>query len=470
VSAAVSEPPAGIDALVVSCYELGHQPVAAASATAFLRRAGHRVRAVDLAVERLDAAPPGPVRLVAVSVPMHTALRIAVRVADDLRRLAPEAHLCFFGLYAMLNAGHLLRRVCDSVIGGEAESPLSGLADALARREPLERVAGLCLPRRPAGAHLARLPFAVPDRTALPAVDRYAKLEIGDELRVAAAVEASRGCLRHCRHCPIPPVYGGRFFVVPRGIVLEDLRRLVAAGVRHVTFADPDFFNGPRHGLAIVREAHRIWPALTFDVTIKVEHILRHRQRLPELAAAGCLFVVSAVESLSDTVLANLSKGHTRADVDEALRLLREVGIALRPSLLPFTPWERIEDYLELLDWVGREDLVDHVDPVQYSIRLLVPPGSLLLELEALRPHLHALDPATFSFDWAHPDPRMDRLQSEVAEIVALDARSAAPDAHATFARIRSAARDLAGRAGRPSLLPARTRSRPPRLTEPWFC
>src|SRR5207237_198256 len=82
---------------------------------------------------------------------------------------------------------------------------------------------------------------------------------------------------------------------------------------------------------------------------------------------------------LSDVVLANLEKGHTKVDVAGAITILRHVGIAPRPTFVPFTPWSTLDDYLELLDFLEAHDLVDHVDPVQLTIRLLVPPRSLLL-------------------------------------------------------------------------------------------
>jgi len=274
-----------------------------------------------------------------------------------------------------------------------------------------------------------------------------------------------------CLHCPIPPVYAGRFFAVPRDAMLDDVRQLVAAGAQHVTFGDPDFLNGPGHALKLVRALHAEFPALTYDCTTKVEHIVRHRGLIPELATTGCLFVVSAVESLSDVVLANLEKGHTRADVQVALDVLRRAGIPLRPSFVPFTPWAGIDDYVDLLDWVERERLVDQVDPVQFTIRLLVPPGSLLLSRPAIRPFLGELDPAGFSYRWTHPDPRMDALQRDVSSLAEQAARLD-EDPALTIGRIRALAY---GRAGRPDAAgrfrpPAPERSIPPRLTEPWFC
>src|SRR5206468_3057998 len=208
----------------------------------------------------------------------------------------------------------------------------------------------------------------------------------------AGYVEASRGCLHRCLHCPIPPVYQGRFFAVPREVVLEDVRRLVQAGAGHITFGDPDFLNGPGHALKLVRALHFEFPRLTYDFTAKVEHILEQEALVPQFAATGCLFVVSALESLSNVVLANLEKGHTRADIPVALAIVRRAGIALRPSFVPFTPWSTLADYLDLLDFVEAERLIDHVDPVQYTIRLLIPPGSPRLSRPAIHPFLGALD------------------------------------------------------------------------------
>jgi radical SAM superfamily enzyme YgiQ (UPF0313 family) len=447
--------------LLVSCYELGHQPVGLAFPMAFLERAGYRPDAVDLAVDSLDPAVARRARLVAISVPMHTALRIGVHAAGQVRRLNPAATICFYGLYAILNREYLLGHGADTVIGGESEEPLVALAQRLERGEA------------PAQAHapnLARLDFPVPSRARLPALQRYAALERDGERRVAGVVESSRGCLHLCLHCPIPPVYGGRFFVVPAAIVLEDVRRQVAAGARHISFADPDFLNGPGHALRIVSAIQAEFPDLTFDFTAKVEHLLRHRALLPRFAASGCAFVVTAAESLSDAVLEKLDKGHTRDDLQRALDAARAAGIALRPSWLPFTPWTTLDDYVELVDWLIAEDMVACVEPVQLAIRLLVPPGSALLGRPDIQPFLRELDADAFTWRWEHPDPRMERLFRTVSEIVHW-AHQARESAATTFRKVRDAAYELAGRRPVEALAThAERRPVPPRLTEPWFC
>lgn len=456
--------------LLIACYELGHQPLAVAWPAAVLERHGFAPAVLDISVEPLDAEKVRRARLIAISVPMHTALRVGITVAERVRRLNPGAHVCFYGLYATLNAEHLLAHGADSVIGGEVEEPLAALVEALEAGR-LDPIPGVHRMGQPAGPHIARPTLPRPSRAALPALKTYARLERDGHQLPVGYVEASRGCKHLCRHCPIPPVYGGRFFVVPADVVLEDVAQQVEAGAGHITFGDPDFLNGPGHALEVARRLHRDFPAVTYDFTAKIEHLLRRAGDLPELAALGCLFVVSAVESLSETVLRHLDKGHTRADVEVALSATRAAGIALRPTWVAFTPWTTLGDFVEVLDWVAARDLVDHVDPVQYSLRLLVPPGSLLVDHPGMRPYLGALVPEDFSYEWRHPDPRMEALQAGVAALIA-ESAPRAEDPAVTFDRVRALAARAAGTPAPEPLAPGLSpdRRRPPRLTEPWFC
>jgi radical SAM superfamily enzyme YgiQ (UPF0313 family) len=458
------------DVLLVACYELGHQPLALAWPAAFLERAGYRPALLDISVEPVDAEKLARAKVIAISVPMHTALRLGLEVAARARAVNPSAHVCFFGLYATLNADFLFSHGGDSVIGGEAEAPLLALIEALERGDEAPPPA-VARPGRPAEPNLKRLDFPVPSRAALPSIKKYAHLERDGRMELVAYAEASRGCLHRCRHCPIPPVYGGRFFAVPREIVLADVRQQVEAGARHVTFGDPDFLNGPTHALAVARALHAEWPDLTFGFTAKIEHLLRHRAHLPDLARSGCVFIVSAAESLSDIVLAHLEKGHTRADIATALEAAREAGIALRPTWVAFTPWTTLADHRAWLDFVAAQALIDAVDPVQYGLRLLVPPGSLLLDTAALAPHLGPLEEATLSYRWAHPDPRMDALQAETADVVA-QAVERGEDAPVIFDRVRALAARAAGVEAPAPVASAMgtARKRAPRLTEAWFC
>ena len=314
---------------------------------------------------------------------------------------------------------------------------------------------------------MPRLQFLVPDRTGLPGLASYAALQCADGTRrIVGYTEASRGCRHLCRHCPVVPVYHGQFRVVQPAVVLADVAAQVAAGAEHITFGDPDFFNGPTHALRVVEALHAAYPSLTYDVTIKVEHLLGHRELLPRLRETGCLFVTTAVESIDDRVLALLEKGHTRRDFFDAVALCRAAGLTIAPTFVTFHPWLSLEGYCDLLDVLADLDLIGHVAPIQLAIRLLIPEGSRLLELEDVRRLAGAFDQRTLTYRWFHPDPRVDRLHEEVASIVGARVTS---DRDAVFDEIRALACEHAG-LGRPAPRPVRDRATIPYLNEPWYC
>jgi radical SAM superfamily enzyme YgiQ (UPF0313 family) len=441
--------------LLISTYDLGRQPFGLASAAAALRASGARVACGDLAKERLDEESARQADVVAFFLPMHTATRLAVPVFDRIRSVNPRARFIAYGLYAPLNEQLLRKHGVTAIIGGEFEDDL---VQAAYGREALsgERV------------RVPRVAFRVPDRAGLPLLTRYATLQVGDERRTVAYTEASRGCKHRCRHCPIVPVYDGRFRVVPVDIVLADIRAQVGAGARHVTFGDPDFFNGIGHATAVVEAFAREFPEISYDVTIKIEHLLKHADRLGTLRDTGCAFVTSAVESVDDAVLAKLEKGHTRADFEAIVVRFREAGLVLAPTFVAFTPWTSLEGYCDLLQTIDRLALVDHVAPIQLAIRLLITEGSRLLELDDVRRLIGPFEPQSLTYRWKHPDDRVDRLQRAVEEAVGV---RLAASRRELFDRIWSIAHEAAGipvpSQVAPDLLP---RAAVPYLNEPWYC
>jgi hypothetical protein len=269
-------------------------------------------------------------------------------------------------------------------------------------------------------------------------------------------------------HCPVPVVYDGRVRPIDEEAVVADTAQLVALGARHLSFGDPDFLNAPLHAARTVAAVHAAFPDLTFDCTVKVEHILRYRDLWPAFASAGCLFVVSALESVDDATLERLDKGHTAADGAQAIQLLRRHGIELRPSLLPFTPWTTPGDVVALLDFVAAHDLIPNVDPVQYTIRLLLPEGSLLLAHPDVVGRLGDYDAERLSFTWTAADPRADLLQATLAALVTA-ALGAGQSHQAIFMDVNAVTRALAG-AAPIHWVPGAGAGDRPRLTEPWFC
>jgi radical SAM superfamily enzyme YgiQ (UPF0313 family) len=450
--------------LLLSTYDLGRQPFGLASPAAWLKRAGCDVTTVDLSRDKISAAVLADVELAAFYLPMHTATRLALPVIATLRALNPATAIAAYGLYAPLNEALLRERGVSIVLGPEFEQDLVDAATSLLRSRAPEHLRTRAPEHLSTRAPLPRLAFIQPDRTGLPALDRYASLQMPDGTRkVVGATDATRGCKHRCRHCPIVPVYDGQFRVVPVDVVMADVRAQVASGATHITFGDPDFFNGPTHARKLIEALQAEVPAITYDVIIKVEHLLQHRELLPLLARTGCLFVTSAVESVDDAVLAKLEKGHTRADFLTAAALCREVGLTLVPTFVAFTPWTSLEGYRDLLDVVDELGLVEHVSPVQWGIRLLITWQSRLLELPDIRALIGAFDQTTLTYPWRHPDPRVDDLQQRVTRLVGVRLNTPRQ-------QILRAVRDLAKSPIREIAKFPDPRTSIPYMNEPWYC
>jgi radical SAM superfamily enzyme YgiQ (UPF0313 family) len=469
-----------VRALLICTYDLGRQPLGLASPAAWLRRAGVEVDCVDTSRDALLDEQIRRAELVAFYLPMHTATRLAGPLIDRVKAVNPGAEIAAYGLYAPLNKAWLRERGVAHVMGAQAEGELVDVVSRVKSQTPnpksqeptanSELQTANCKGPTPRAnsPEPARLAFIQPDRSGLPALSRYAMLQMPEGSRkIVGSTDATRGCKHLCRHCPVVPVYHGTFRAVPVDIVLDDIRAQVDAGAEHISFGDPDFFNGPTHARRIVERLHARFPSLTYDVTIKIEHLLAHATLLPLLRDTGCLFVTSAVESVDDDVLATLLKGHTRDDFERAVGVCRHVGLTLAPTFVSFTPWTTLGGYLDLLATIERLDLVSEVAPIQLAIRLLVSAESALLELPAIRDLVQPFDPASLTWPWRHADERVDALQQEVMELVSAGAhlrREQVFDAIASLARERAGVCDGTG---------TRIRTNPravPYMSEPWYC
>jgi radical SAM superfamily enzyme YgiQ (UPF0313 family) len=462
-----------VSVLLLSTYDLGRQPFGLASPAAWFRRAGIEVVTRDLSRDTLAEDDVRRASLIAFYLPMHTATRLAVPAIDRVQRLNRGATVAAYGLYAPLAESLLRAHGVSIILGPEAEADLVAIATSLETPVGVStgelrsvgdrsRQADVSGPD-PARPVLPRLEFLIPAREGLPSLDRYATVQMPDgAIRVAGATDATRGCKHRCRHCPIVPVYDGQFRVVPLEVVIADVDQQVAVGAGHITFGDPDFFNGPTHARRLVERLHERHPALTYDVTIKIEHLLHHRALLPLLAETGCLFITSAVESIDDDVLLKLEKGHTRADFVAAVALCREAGVVLVPTFVAFTPWTTLDGYRELLATIEGLDLVEHVATVQWGLRLLITQGSRLLELEDIRARVGTFNERTLTYPWHHGDPQVDALQSAILREVGTAGRRSRSEMFAAVCK-------LAG-VSRASEPPRRNRTAIPYLDEPWYC
>ena len=394
--------------VLISPYDLGRQPFALAEPAAVFRNANYEVESLDLSQQKLTAEVLVSANVVFIYLSMLTATRIAVEAMPRIKQMAPRARIAVFGWYAPVNEEFLRGLGVDAVFGGESETDMLTYAESLSAAD--EHPA-----RHQAVVNLKRIDFMVPDRHSLPALEKYSQLIFPDgNRRVMGFTETTRGCKHLCRHCPVVPVYNGRFYAIPADIVLEDIRQQVAQGAQHISFGDPDFLNGPLHAQRIVEAMHEEFPALTYDAVIKIEHLIKYPDFLPFLRDSGCILVTTAVESVDDTILEHLDKGHTAAEFEQVVSLMKQHEIALAPTFIPFTPWTTISNYIDLLNKIAELKLIMSVNPVQLSLRLLIPSGSRILELPKQETCITDFNPASLGYTWEHRDAEVDVLQENI--------------------------------------------------------
>lgn len=445
---------------LINPYELGRQPFGLAEPVAWLQESGHHVTCLDLSLQRLESDVLQRSNLIGIYVAMHTAARIALEALPKIKEVAPDAHLCVFGLYAPMNES-LFRSVgVETILGGEYEPGLLSLTERLTN--------GRCLTQIEPIINRSKIEFKRPDRSGLPQLSEYARLILTDDTeRVMGFAETTRGCKHLCRHCPVVPVYEGKFRVIPLDIVMQDIRQQIKMGAQHISFGDPDFLNGPTHAKKIVTALHDEFPNLTYDCTIKVQHILANQELLPILRDTGCLFVISAIESVDDQILESLAKNHTSEDFARTVYLMRDVGIALAPTFVAFNPWITLDGYIALLQRLVELKLVESVPPIQLAIRLLIPEGSYLLQLPGFNQLIEEYDQSILGYPWKHRDPRVDELQSKIQRLVE-ESEQQGTDRREVFAAVWALAYEALGE-HTPSL-PTDLGRPIPHHSEPWYC
>jgi len=136
---------------------------------------------------------------------------------------------------------------------------------------------------------------------------------------------------------------------------------------------------------------------------------------------------------------------------------------------VPFTPWTTVDGYLDLLRVIEQHGVIENVAPIQLGIRLLIPEGSRMLELDEVRRIVGPFDPQSLAYPWKNADPRLDALSETVQEIAA-SAERQKESRPATFERIWKAAHAAASLPAPQINPPPRSQAGVPFLSEPWYC
>tara|TARA_X000001036_G_scaffold170380_1_gene161192 strand:- start:5488 stop:6831 length:1344 start_codon:yes stop_codon:yes gene_type:complete len=266
--------------------------------------------------------------------------------------------------------------------------------------------------------HQFSLKNNIPNRQIFPDISNYAHLVDGSNNLIAGSVETTYGCKHSCTHCPVPISFNGSFKTYSLEKIVSDVENQVKQGAKHISFNDPDFFNGPIHALKILESLNEKFPSITYDSTIKVEHIIKYKKYFKELSSLNMVFVISAFETTNDLVLSILEKNHTSNDLNNSIEISQDFGIDIRPTWMPFSPWTELNDLSNIVKLIEKYELRETVDPIQLTIKLLIPKHSLIIKKPEINKYLGNYEKNSLSFKWEYENNDVEKLQSSLFDFI----------------------------------------------------
>ena len=378
--------------LLTSFYDLGKQPKIIAEIVDRYNSSEIEFDFVDFSVENQNIDLEN-YDVLGIYAPMHTATILSIEYIKD--KILPNK-MFTFGLYgSVLEDFNSSIRYIKDIESDELALFLEINDD-----------------------HQFSLKNNIPNRQIFPDISNYAHLVDGSNNIIAGSVETTYGCKHSCTHCPVPISFNGTFKTYSLEKIISDVENQVNQGAKHISFNDPDFFNGPIHALKILESLNKKFPTITYDSTIKVEHIIKYKKYFKELSSLNMVFVISAFETTNDLVLSILEKNHTSNDLNTSIEISQDFGIDVRPTWMPFSPWTELNDLSSIVKLIEKYELRETVDPIQLTIKLLIPKHSLIIKKPEINKYLGNYEKNSLSFKWEYENNDVEKLQSSLFDFI----------------------------------------------------
>ena len=379
--------------LLLSFYNLGKQPKIIGELYNKLNIEGTEINVFDYSINEYDLDIKS-YDAIGIFASMHTATVLATEYLKD--KTLPDK-VFTFGLYAkVLSDSDTRITYLENLDGSDLEIYLGVNANSN-----------------------FTIKNSIPDRSPFPEISNYTHLVKGKNKLFTGSVETTYGCKHSCTHCPVPMQFNGRFKTFSEEKILIDISNQIESGAQHISFDDADFFNGPKYSLKILEKLTKKFPSITYDATIKVEHIIKYQDYFKELTNLNMLFITSAFETTNNRVLKILEKNHTYKDLEQSISISKQYNIDIRPTWMPFTPWTNLVDLINIVTLIEHYELRETVDPIQLTIKLLVPKGSLMLKRPEFKQYIGEYDQDSFTYLWNYENSKVGNLQALLFSYVA---------------------------------------------------
>lgn len=311
---------------------------------------------------------------------MNVGLPWAVRLAQRIRSLHPDATIVFGGPHATLLGEELLSTFpeIDVVVQNEGETIIVPLVRALLSGDPIRvrQVANLIVRDGSKNIKTAKQPL-IEDLDTLPYLEVDAELLSNVEI---LSIEAGRGCPYHCSFCSSHAIWTRRpRFKSAARLVNEAIEYLRAAPPRKekliVSFEHDDFLSNRPFFRLFVAEKLAAGDPFQYAITARINHITEEVCEL--LADSGCVSVFMGLETGSETLQSSSLKHLKISDILPRIQAIRSRDIHVSTNFIlgfPDETWSDLCNTVDLMLAVNRLG-------ASINISIMCPePGSRLYE------------------------------------------------------------------------------------------
>ena len=341
-------------------------PLGLAYIAAVLKSNHVEAKIVDLNVENVDLTTylsRKKPEIIGISSTVTNA-RNALEIAETSKRILPRSFVVMGGPYPSMIRNRLLVRhsEVDAALTGEAEFSFLELVKQLQDGKPLDAVEGLIFRKETKIiSNQPPKPISPLDQIPYPAREELNMRLYGEN---AGTIFTSRGCPQQCVFCS-RPVFGRRWRGHSPEYVLEEIEQLIRDyGVSTLSVLDDNFTVDMERAEKILDGiiAKKWKLAIYFWNGMRVDHMTK--QLLTKLKRAGCTAINFGVEAVDPDVIEGIKKGVSLEQIEQAIKLTRELGIRANVFLMIGNPGDTAESADKIIGFVDKM----HVDGVHLSM------------------------------------------------------------------------------------------------------